>query len=32
EVKEDWAKRLDLDNLVSLCNACHNKVHGGKGK
>ncbi|KUP32855.1 HNH endonuclease [Bacillus halotolerans] len=32
EVKEEWAKRLDLDNLVSLCNACHNKVHGGKGK
>ncbi|WP_116316054.1 HNH endonuclease [Bacillus subtilis] len=32
EVKEDWAKRLDLDNLVSLCNACHNKVHGGKGE
>ncbi|WBL53610.1 HNH endonuclease [Bacillus phage yong1] len=32
EVKEDWSKRLDLDNLVSLCNACHNKVHGGEGK
>lgn len=28
EVKDDWDKRLDIDNLISLCNACHNKVHG----
>ncbi|WP_309296378.1 HNH endonuclease signature motif containing protein [Sporosarcina sp. NCCP-2331] len=21
----DWEKRLELDNLQSLCNACHNK-------
>lgn len=28
EVKDDWDKRLDIDNLISLCNGCHNKVHG----
>ncbi|MFP3634281.1 HNH endonuclease [Bacillus amyloliquefaciens] len=26
EVKKDWSKRLDM------CNACHNKAHGSKGK
>lgn len=26
EVKKDWSKRLDLNNLVSLCNSCHNKI------
>lgn len=26
-VKENWAKRLDLSNLVSLCHECHNKIH-----
>ncbi len=30
ELKDDWEKRLNEDNLVSLCNACHNKVHGIK--
>ncbi|AKF76284.1 MULTISPECIES: HNH endonuclease [Bacillus] len=32
EVKQDWSKRLDIKNLESLCNACHNKTHGSKGK
>ncbi|AFC28384.1 electron transporter [Paenibacillus mucilaginosus 3016] len=27
EVRKDWEVRLDLDNLISLCDACHNKVH-----
>ncbi|MEB2270114.1 HNH endonuclease [Bacillus safensis] len=31
EVKQDWNKRLDLNNLVSLCGRCHNKVHGKRG-
>ncbi|NNG67333.1 HNH endonuclease [Caldanaerobacter subterraneus] len=26
-IKEDWSKRFDLDNLVSLCHECHNKYH-----
>lgn len=35
-LKEDWSLRLKLDNLVSICNPCHNKIHkvretGGKG-
>lgn len=25
-IKDDWSKRLDLDNLVSLCHTCHNKI------
>lgn len=24
-VRVDWSKRLSLDNLQSLCHACHNK-------
>lgn len=27
EVKDDWTKRLDLDNLESLCHSCHNRHH-----
>lgn len=27
-IREDWSKRLDMDNLLSLCSACHNKRHG----
>ena len=27
EVKADWSKRLDLDNLESVCHKCHNKHH-----
>lgn len=26
----NWDKRLDEDNLVSLCNDCHKKRHGKK--
>lgn len=25
---EGWAKRLDYDNLRSLCHTCHDKRHG----
>lgn len=28
EIKTDWSKRLDLDNLVTLCEYHHNKMHG----
>lgn len=27
EVREEWDKRLDKDNCISLCHDCHNKVH-----
>lgn len=27
EVTVDWSLRLILDNLVSLCHACHNRHH-----
>lgn len=27
EIKEDWNKRLDIDNCICLCNSCHNVVH-----
>jgi 5-methylcytosine-specific restriction protein A len=26
-IEEDWNKRLDIDNLVALCNDCHNFEH-----
>lgn len=32
ELREDWSRRLDPANLVSLCTACHNAVHGRKGR
>lgn len=28
EVKDAWELRYDLDNLISLCQSCHNKRHG----
>ncbi|WP_426454857.1 HNH endonuclease [Paenibacillus sp. S-38] len=28
EVRMAWELRLQLDNLVSLCDACHNRIHG----
>lgn len=27
EVRDDWNKRLDLNNLESLCHTCHNQHH-----
>ena len=27
EVKEDWDSRFELENLESLCNACHERLH-----
>lgn len=27
ELKEDWSKRTNLDNLICLCNRCHFYVH-----
>lgn len=32
ELLDDWDKALDMDNLESLCNPCHNKHHGYRGK
>ena len=26
-IKEDWSKRLDIDNLACLCESCHQKRH-----
>lgn len=31
ELEDDPTLALVDDNLVSLCNACHNKVHDDKG-
>ena len=28
ELKEDYTKRLDEDNLITLCHSCHNILHG----
>lgn len=30
ELKDDWDKRLDADNLEVLCGVCHNKLHKRK--
>ncbi len=27
ELKEDWSRRFDKDNLISLCESCHQKIH-----
>jgi 5-methylcytosine-specific restriction enzyme A len=27
EIKTDWNKRLDINNLESICHSCHNKEH-----
>ena len=27
ELKEDWNKRFDDDNLISLCESCHQVIH-----
>lgn len=30
-IKDNWEKRLDLDNLETICLECHNKEHPEKG-
>ena len=30
EIKEDWKKRLELENLETVCTQCHNKIHKTK--
>jgi len=30
EVKQDWSRRLSMDNLISVCDSCHAHIHGGK--
>lgn len=30
ELKEDWSKRLDMDNLESVCARCHIETHRNK--
>ena len=27
-VKDEWLKRFDINNLISLCASCHNKIRG----
>ncbi|WP_411860755.1 HNH endonuclease [Mammaliicoccus sciuri] len=27
ELKQDWSKRLAMDNLETVCRECHNKIH-----
>lgn len=27
ELKEDWNERFNKDNLICLCEACHQKIH-----
>ncbi len=31
ELEDDWTQRLKNNNLVSVCDACHNKIHPEKG-
>lgn len=31
EIKENWNKRLDENNLIPLCHKCHNELHGHYG-
>ncbi|MGX1430768.1 5-methylcytosine-specific restriction enzyme A [Cytobacillus horneckiae] len=31
ELLDDWDKALEMDNLESLCNSCHNKEHPDRG-
>ena len=26
ELKDDWKRRLDMNNLVTVCTACHNRI------
>lgn len=27
ELKENWSKRFEKDNLISLCESCHQNIH-----
>ncbi|WP_447402337.1 HNH endonuclease [Lysinibacillus sp. fkY74-1] len=29
--EEGWSKRLDEDNLETVCHSCHNNIHKGDG-
>jgi|GEM_PF-480350 5-methylcytosine-specific restriction protein A len=29
ELRDDWSKRLHMDNLISLCASCHSQRHTG---
>ena len=31
-IKQDWDKRLDIDNIQSLCMSCHNKKTNEENK
>ena len=30
EINVEWASRLDIDNLESLCSSCHSRLHACK--
>lgn len=30
-IRDDWSKRLDINNCRSLCDACHNRRHNRGG-
>lgn len=32
ELKEDYSKRCSKDNLISVCNSCHKKIHDSYNK
>lgn len=32
ELKDDWSKRLDMDNLQTVCSQCHIESHRGQGR
>lgn len=31
EVRQNFDKRLDMNNLETICQSCHTKLHGEKG-
>lgn len=31
-IKDDWSKRLDINNLESICFSCHNSLHASDNK
>ncbi|MFT8392387.1 MAG: HNH endonuclease signature motif containing protein [Liquorilactobacillus ghanensis] len=30
-LRDDWSKRLDMNNLETICQQCHNREHFEKG-